>query len=202
MAPRPNPRKQKSRAQIVAAAKMLFLAHGYGATSLADVAREAGVSTGTLFNNYPAKRDLFGAVMSAFWENEKPPPSPAPGDPRKGLRAIGMDYARLLLDAQTVPLFRMMIAEVPHFPELGHELYEKGKKPYLDRLQAYLAQEVRARTLKVKDAGLASRQFLGMINDIVFWPRTLVVDMNVTATEAAQVVDEAVETFWARYRGA
>ncbi|GAB3003135.1 TetR/AcrR family transcriptional regulator [Saccharothrix stipae] len=42
----------------------LLLAWGYDKTSLAQIAREAGVSTGTLFKRYPSKAALFAAVTS------------------------------------------------------------------------------------------------------------------------------------------
>jgi hypothetical protein len=46
---------------------------------------------------------------------------------------------------------------------------------------------------------MAARQFLGMINDVIFWPRFLVVDLEVGDAEVRRVVSEAVETFAARY---
>ena len=39
-----------------------------------------------------------------------------------------------------------------------------------------------------------------MINDVVFWPRLLIADLEVTEDQAKEVVDEAVRTFLARYR--
>jgi len=48
--------------QILSAARKLFLANGFG-VSTADIAREAGVSEGSLFNRFPTKADLFRAAM-------------------------------------------------------------------------------------------------------------------------------------------
>lgn len=192
-------RSKEKRAAVLRAAVQLFLDQGYEQTTLLQVSQAAGVSSATTFKHFPTKRVLFGAVMAAFWDNDAPPPAPAAGDPKAGLKQIGQAYADKLLEADTVPLFRVIIAEVPRFPELGQELYERGKKPYLDRLEAYLAAEIKAKRLKIKDVSLASRQFLGMINDVVFWPRELVADLVVTPVEAKRVVVEAVETFLARY---
>lgn len=44
--------KAENRARIIRAARDLFLARGYDKTSLAQIAREARVSTGTLFKRY------------------------------------------------------------------------------------------------------------------------------------------------------
>ncbi|TPG33565.1 hypothetical protein EAH80_14885 [Mycobacterium hodleri] len=39
-----------------------------------------------------------------------------------------------------------------------------------------------------------------MINDVVFWPRLLIVDLQVTPEQVQTVFDQAVTTFVARYR--
>jgi AcrR family transcriptional regulator len=188
------------RDAVLDAAVAEFLARGYEHTALATIATRAGVSTATVFKHFQAKADIFGAVMARVFGNDAPEhevPKPRPGDPRAGLLAIGRDYAQTLGRPETRALFRVMIAEVPRFPELGRELYEKGKRPYLDRLHAYLAAEAQANTLRIADVPMAARQFLGMINDVIFWPHMLVVDLE--EADAAAVVTAAVETFLRGY---
>ncbi len=50
------------RLRIVEAAADLFAELGYAATSTARIAREAGVSEGTLFHHFPSKRSLLARV--------------------------------------------------------------------------------------------------------------------------------------------
>ena len=97
------------------------------------------------------------------------------------------------------PLVRVIIAESIVHPELGQELYERGKKPYLMRLETFVRRHAEHGSLTVSRIDLAVRQFLGMINDVVFWPRLLIAELEVTEDEAETVVREAVETFIARY---
>ncbi len=193
----------QKRAAILEAARAAFLAGGYERTTLEAVAKAAGVSTGTLFKHFPTKAALFGAIVERAFENEPgaAPAMPATGDPRRGLSAIGRDYARLLRAAGTVPLFRVVIAEAVRFPELGETLYARGKAPYLERLERYVADEVAADTLAVPAdrRAMAVREFLGMINDQLFWPHLLLVDLTVPDADADRVVESAVDTFLARY---
>ena len=49
----------QTRARISEVAARLFLEHGYDAVTVAQVAREAGVSSVTVFNHFPRKEDLF-----------------------------------------------------------------------------------------------------------------------------------------------
>lgn len=51
--------KRRTREAIGAAAMSLFFEHGYDAVTVADVARQAGVSVATVFNYFNSKEDLF-----------------------------------------------------------------------------------------------------------------------------------------------
>lgn len=72
MADRPVPDEQRSlraeqvaqtRAALVAAGRVLFGRSGFAATSVEDLAREAGVTTGALYHHFPTKAALFEAVF-------------------------------------------------------------------------------------------------------------------------------------------
>ncbi|UXY33321.1 TetR/AcrR family transcriptional regulator [Streptomyces albidocamelliae] len=52
-------KKQQTRTAIAGAALPLFLKHGFDQVTVAEVARQAGVSTNTVFNYFPTKEDLF-----------------------------------------------------------------------------------------------------------------------------------------------
>src|SRR5690349_15666739 len=99
--------QREKRAVILKAATDLFLAEGYDGASLAKVASAAGVSTATLFKRFPTKADLFDAIVTEQWAHEnQEAPRPEPGDPRRGLTAIGRSYVELLTRPQMVALFR------------------------------------------------------------------------------------------------
>jgi AcrR family transcriptional regulator len=49
----------RTRARIAETASRLFLERGFDAVSVAEIAREAGVSSVTVFNHFPRKEDLF-----------------------------------------------------------------------------------------------------------------------------------------------
>lgn len=190
---------ERNRAAILDAAVKAFIEQGYDRATLETIARSAEVSTGTLFKHFSTKAALFGAIMARVWENEPGAGGRLPpwGELRAGLTAIGLDYARLLRAPNVDGLFRVIIAEAPRFPELGQELYRRGKAPYLSRLRTYLEAEVAAGNLQISTDRLpiAKRQFLGMINDQIFWPRLLIVDLEITEAEVRSVVDSAVTTF-------
>ena len=56
-------RTKAKRAQILAAARRLFLQHGFAQTSTEAIRLEAGVSKETLYRYYASKEDLFADVL-------------------------------------------------------------------------------------------------------------------------------------------
>jgi TetR/AcrR family transcriptional regulator of autoinduction and epiphytic fitness len=190
---------QEKRALIVTAATALFLESGYDRTSLAQIAERSGVSRATLFKQFPTKAALFDAIVTESWstaDEEEPPPA---GDLVDGLSTIGRRYAELLSRPRMTDLFRIVIAELPRFPELAHAQFSQGKVPYFESVRGYLLAEHEAGTARIHDVELAATQFLGMISNYIFWPALLVPGWQVSAERVAQVVDEAVRTIAARY---
>lgn len=53
----------QTRAHLLAAAKQLFVERGFGATSLRDIAAEAGYTQGAFYSNFASKEDLFVELM-------------------------------------------------------------------------------------------------------------------------------------------
>src|SRR5277367_2839243 len=51
------------RRQIVQGARAIFLAQGFDAASMSDIARSAGVSKGTLYVYFTNKEQLFEAIV-------------------------------------------------------------------------------------------------------------------------------------------
>jgi TetR/AcrR family transcriptional regulator of autoinduction and epiphytic fitness len=190
---------QEKRALIVTAATALFLELGYDRTSLARIADRSGVSRATLFKQFPSKAALFDAIVTESWstaDEDDPPPA---GDVVEGLTTIGRRYAELLSRPQMTDLFRIVIAELPRFPELADAQFAQGKMPYFASVRSYLLAEREVGTVQIEDVDLAATQFLGMISNYVFWPTLLVPGWDVTAGRVVQVVDEAVRTTAARY---
>ena len=191
----------EKRALILGAATELFSELGYDKTSLARVAEHAGVSTATMFKQFPTKADLFQAIVLQFWaadQNEDASPS-LPEDPPAALRILGSRYAELLHRPGMAGLHRMVIAEAPRFPELGRVQFDLGKQPFFDLVRDYIESEAAAGRLVVPDVVRATTEFLGMISNFVLWPQLLLPEWSPTEKAIAETVESAVETFLARY---
>ncbi len=56
-------RQEQTRAELLEAARQRFLAHGYAATSLEDIADDAGFSKGAVYSNFGSKPNLCRDVL-------------------------------------------------------------------------------------------------------------------------------------------
>jgi AcrR family transcriptional regulator len=65
MSPTQQQRTEATTAALTAAARELFAADGFGATSLDAVVAKAGVTKGALYHHFAGKRELFAAVFAA-----------------------------------------------------------------------------------------------------------------------------------------
>lgn len=96
-------------------------------------------------------------------------------------------------------VYRLIIADAQRFPDLGQMLFDKGKGPFLDRLETFLRAETAAGFLAIEDSRAASNQFLAVIAGQVFWPDLVVPGCGGSEEEMTAVVAAAVDLFLARY---
>ena len=58
-----------SREKILAAAKKVAQARGYGGLNFRDVAEEVGIKAASMYHHFPTKADLGAAVARRYWED-------------------------------------------------------------------------------------------------------------------------------------
>jgi AcrR family transcriptional regulator len=60
-------KSERSRRQILDAALELFSHHGYGATSVRDIAQAAKLSTGSVYHHFSDKETIFRSLLDEYW---------------------------------------------------------------------------------------------------------------------------------------
>ena len=145
------------REAVLEAAAAAFVADGYAGTRMETVAREADVSTATLYGYFKSKPALFAAVIETEARRFA---APASG----GLEAVACGYARLLADKRVRGIIRLVIAESPRFPELSALLFDHGKAQVYSAFAAAFEREAQAgRLARQSDWAHETGQITGMI---------------------------------------
>jgi AcrR family transcriptional regulator len=148
--PRWRRRAEARPAEILDAALTVFSARGFAAAKLDDVAKEAGVSKGTLYLYFESKEALFeamalelmrGPVMAQLETIAKAETA------SDALRQVIQFMSRILDDPRRSALPKLIIAESAGFPELARIWLKSVIHPVRKRLVALI------------EAGIASGEF-------------------------------------------
>jgi AcrR family transcriptional regulator len=91
-----------TRDRLLAVATRLFWEKGYGPTSVADIVREAGAHSGSLYHFFPTKQDLLLAVLDRYRAGIGPmllePAWEGTADPIERVFALLAHYRRHLVE--------------------------------------------------------------------------------------------------------
>jgi TetR/AcrR family transcriptional regulator of autoinduction and epiphytic fitness len=192
------------RRQIIEGASRVFSTMGFDAASMNDIAREAGVSKGTLYVYFDHKEELFTALIEdrrqthmrelfALVDTDDP-------DVRATLTRFGTAFARVLTSEWALRAQRIVLGVAERMPEVGRGFYTQGPGHCKPLVADYLERMTARGVLSVADAVLAASQFAELCQANLVRPRLYrAVDTPPTDAEIAHVVGHAVEMFLAYY---
>lgn len=163
---------ETKRAAILNAARDNFLKGGYSRAAMAEIARDADVSTATLYKHFASKEALFTAVVGSIYDSMD---VPALGKiegatAHEVLTSICNTYAMQQFEGQMNGMLRIVIAEVPSSPRLAHAVFERGVTARYDQFQQALDALVKRGDLKPHDTKTGVRMLGGMVKEFIVWP--------------------------------
>ncbi len=121
-------RAAERRAAIVQAAMDEFIARGFAATRLDDIAKRAGVAKGTIYLHFKDTESMFEelirtAIVPFVSRLSAPPPSS--GSVRDMVEALARMFLQEVAGTRRGDLVRLIIAEGPRFPEIADFYYRE-----------------------------------------------------------------------------
>jgi AcrR family transcriptional regulator len=191
------------RRQIVDGARSVFLARGFDAASMGDIAKEAGVSKGTLYVYFKNKEELFAAIVQQECGTHAEGAFPLvnhDSDVEGVLTRIGTQLVSFLCRPEKASSLRIVIAIADRMPEIGKTFYETGPAYGIKRLAEYLEVQVRAGNLAIEDCEVAAAQFIDACQSTLFKPMLFNFAPPPTTDRIRDVVRIAVRAFLAAYR--
>jgi len=170
-----DPRVVRSRAAVVDAARTLFMEQGYAGTTMDDIARRAGLTKRTLYNNYADKEALFRlivadviAVAETFARDLRADLATGitAGNLREKLHDVAARIATGLVRAPVISLRRLVVGESRLFPELAQEYFDRAPRKVIGVLAESFERLMRAGVLRATpslDAHRAAAQFAYLV---------------------------------------
>lgn len=135
--------KQKD---IIAAATELFAEKGFAATSTSEIAKKAGVAEGTIFRHYQTKKELLMSIVTPMMVRLIAPT--VKKDMNEVLDqsfASFEEFIKAMIEnrrkfiEKNLPLFRIIIQEIPFHPELKEQFIEYIGKEVFERFSLIVA---------------------------------------------------------------
>ena len=191
------------RRQIIDGACRVFLTQGFDASSMGAIAKEAGVSKGTLYVYFKSKEDLFEAIVEEQCQRqgEQIFTFDEQADVEAELRRVGEELMRFLCRRPGgISPLRTVIAIADRMPDLGARFYQSGPARGVASLKGYLETKVTQGVLQPHDCEVAAAQFIDSCTSLTFKPMLFNFAGPPTDAQIAYVVDIAVRTFLAAYR--
>ncbi len=151
------------RDQILAGAGRVIGRMGFDAASVTDIAREAGVSKGTIYVYFQGKEDLFEALMEDTRDRlfrALEAELERPGTAREKLLGYARRLAETLCSDPVVRAHRVVVAVTERMPELGQRFYERGATRGAALIAGFLRAEMAAGRMAIPDIDLAAAQFV------------------------------------------
>jgi AcrR family transcriptional regulator len=121
-------RALERRQAIIEAAMDEFIARGYAATRLDDVARRAGVAKGTIYLHFTDKEALFQELIRTALVpliGRLAVPLPSGGSVRAAIEGFAETFAREVVSTRRGDIVRLIVAEGARFPSVADFYYRE-----------------------------------------------------------------------------
>ena len=151
------------RKQILDAALVVFSKKGYGEATIPDIAREAGVAVGTIYNYYPGKRDILVSVLASQVLSEpflKLTEQPPEADDKAFFRSLIED--RLTLLTGNADRFLFMLGEIHRDQEFRRQWAQDIVQPALKQAEKYVRSKTDSGAFRPTNASVTVRALAGM----------------------------------------
>lgn len=173
-----DPMAEDPRADILRAAADCFMARGYNATSIDDVARRLGSTKGRIYHHFPSKADLFAGVFRYGMDRIY-----AAVEPYRHMQGPAVERWKKLAFVHSVRMMRSKtLARVVWE---GVEMHLRGattpeqrlvlddlvnyRNAYSDVFRAAIAKAREEGDFRFEDLGIAVQTMFMALNSPIFW---------------------------------
>jgi AcrR family transcriptional regulator len=151
------------RNQILDAASKVFAEKGFHRATTKQIAREAGVAEGTIYNYFDSKSDLLIGIMMRLSRVES-----IGAELTESMDEDAQDFMlaiarhRMALIEQHFETLQAVLPEILVNPDLREQFYRQFAEPLTALLEQYVEARIASGDLRSVDAPLAVRSVQGM----------------------------------------
>src|SRR6478735_333375 len=147
-------RAAERRGAIIEAAMDEFIARGFAATRLDDVAKRAGVAKGTIYLHFKDKESMFEelirtAIVPLVGRMHAPPP--IGGSVRDAIETFAKTFIDEVASTRRGDIVRVIVAEGPRFPAIADFYYREVVSRGLAGMRALIELGIARGEIKQKN---------------------------------------------------
>jgi AcrR family transcriptional regulator len=157
------------RNQILDAATKVFAEKGFHPTTIKDIAREAGIADGTIYNYFENKTALMLGIFDRLNESDQRDEDLSKFtevDFRSFMKAY-LRHRLTVLQVGNFEVFRVVLSEIMVNKELRELYYRKILEPTFSMAEAYFQQWAAQHIIKPINISLAMRAISGMVLGLI-----------------------------------
>ncbi len=157
------------RNQILDAATKVFAEKGFHPTKIKDIAKEAGIADGTIYNYFENKTALMLGIfdrLNEFDQRDEDFSKFTEVDFRSFMKAY-LRHRLTVLQADNFEVFRVVLSEIMVNKELRELYCQKILEPTFSMAEAYFQQWASQNIIKPINTGLAMRAISGMVLGLI-----------------------------------
>ena len=163
---------EERRNQILDAAALLFARKGYKGATIREIAREAGVAEGTIYNYFDSKHDLLISLpqriswpmVSSFVRSARSQgPDTVADDEEQMVQLLQASMGSIQQHTDAV---KVLLAYIPFMEEEIQAQFLEQTTLFFTRifdLEGFLQSRIEAGTFRSLDTAIAARAFVGMV---------------------------------------
>ena len=161
-----------SRSKTAAASRLLdaaaaeFIAKGFDAALVDNIARNAGISKRTIYRCIASKEELFAAVVEALFATVAVAPIRAQDGRRPiedRLRELLQAFARLAFSRDGIGAYRLVLTEAARFPAIGRAYIDALGHHWKEALAGCLQHAADAGAIRLGDPAAAASMLIAMV---------------------------------------
>ncbi|MGZ3628309.1 MAG: TetR/AcrR family transcriptional regulator [Ktedonobacteraceae bacterium] len=157
------------RNQILDAATKVFAEKGFHPTTIKDIAKEAGIADGTIYNYFENKTALMLGIFDRLNESDKRVEDFSKFtevDFRSFMKAY-LRHRLTLFQTGNFEVFRIVLSEIMINKELRELYYRKILEPTFSMAETYFQQWAATNIIKPINISLAMRAISGMVLGLI-----------------------------------
>jgi AcrR family transcriptional regulator len=147
-------RAAERRAAIVEAAFDEFVARGFAATRIDDIAKRAGVAKGTIYLHFKDKESMFEELVRTaivpLLARLAAPPAPG-GTVRDAVERVAETFIREVASTRRGDIVRLIVSEGPRFPAIADFYYREVISRGLAGMRALIELGIARGEIRQKD---------------------------------------------------